>query len=127
MDQQTLDELKSFGFPLPEIPRPSLLQLRNNNDQEEFDHCGSSDEEEHFLSAQISEEELVRLRQVLDEEEIIESWMKRDLSQEEQEEISQANVLAMRRCERMEGQCSRTATAGRQHGQFGVASAMSFG
>ncbi|CAE7296203.1 GIP, partial [Symbiodinium sp. KB8] len=102
MDQQTLDELKSFGFPLPEIPRPSLLQLRNNNDQEEFDHCGSSDEEEHFLSAQISEEELVRLRQVLDEEEIIESWMKRDLSQEEQEEISQANVLAMRRCERME-------------------------
>ena len=102
MDQQTLDELKSFGFPLPEIPRPSLLQLRNNNDQEEFDHCGSSDEEEHFLNPPVSEEELVRLRQVLDEEEIIESWEKRDLSQEEQEEISQANVLAMRRCEMME-------------------------
>ena len=102
MSSEMLQELREYGFPLPEPPKPSLLQLRSENDFEEYDYCETSDEEEHFPKPAATDVELVGLRKLLDEEEIIESWVKKALDQEEQDAISHANVSAMRRYERLE-------------------------
>ena len=101
--EDDVQELLSYGFPLPPRDCPTLAQLRCQPEADEFDYCETSDEEEIVTMAKmVNEDELVLLQNALDEEEKLEAKLSSSGSKEELQPVFEANVNIMMKCARLE-------------------------
>ena len=105
--EDDVQELLSYGFPLPPRDCPTLAQLRFQPEADEFDYCETSDEEEMVTMAKmVSEDELVLLQNALDEEEKLEAKLAGSGNKEELQPVVEANVNIMMKCARLEALAS---------------------